>query len=267
MNPLSFTEEYINQVDFDRAVALYKERFANPADFTFIFVGNYNEKTITNYINLYLGSLKTNQSKKEQINTSVFKPISKESSNENVYFGTEQQGWLGLNFISEAEYNQRNNMISTFIGEALDIYLVNIIREKMGGVYSPMAQVSLSKYPTPRFQTFILLGCNPENTDVLTNACIKILNDLKKKGIDKKTLAKVKKQLISAREKNIQTNEFWLSYLNGRVMMQDNNMNAVNEYTNLVNSITNKDIVEFLNKYLNTSVYSRVNLYPESMLK
>jgi len=264
---LSFTEEYVNQVDFDRVVTLYKERFANPADFTFIFVGNYNEKTITDYINLYLGSLKTDPNRKEQINPAVFKPVSKESFTDNVYFGTEKQGWLGLSFASPAEYNAKNNMIATFVSEALDIYLVEIIREKMGDVYSPMAQVGLSKYPDPRFQTLIMLGCNPDNNDVLTDACIKILNDLKKKGIDKKTLAKVKKQLISTREKNIQTNEFWLNYINGKITMQDNNMNAVNEYTDLVNSITNKDIVEFLNKYLNTGVYTRVNLYPESMQK
>jgi len=265
INPLSYTQEMLDKVDFNRCVEIYKERFANPADFTFIFVGNYDEKAMMKNLTTYLASLPTNKTK-EEFNKNVFKPMPTESINEDIYFGTEQQGWLGLSFTSPAEYSVKNNMISTIIGDALDVYLVEIIREKMGGVYSPMANVGLSKYPVSKFQVMIMLGCDPTKVDVLTDACVKILNDMAKKGIDKKTLSKVKTQLISTREKNIQTNNFWLSYINGKTMYNED-YNAVNEYKDLVNSITNKDITNFLKSYLNTNVRTRVNLFPESMKK
>lgn len=265
-NALGYTEDYLNQVDFNRAVQIYKERFANPADFTFIFVGNYNEKDLMQYITTYLGSLKTDPKRTEDINKDVFKPMAKESTKEVTYFGTDEQGWMGISFTSDAEYTVKNNMISTIIGDALDIYLVEIIREKMGGVYSPMAQVGLSKYPTGKFQVMVMLGCNPGKTDVLKDACVKILNDMTKKGVDKKTLNKVKTSLISTREKNIQTNNFWLSYINSKALYGED-FNAVNEYKDLVNSITNKDIINFLKSYLNTNVCTRVDLLPETMKK
>lgn len=263
---LSFTQEDLDKVDFDRAVKIYKERFANPADFTFVFVGNYDEKTITDLINIYLGSLKTNPNEKEAIAKEVFQAPAKESVRENVYFGAEQQGWLGIDFSSAAPYSTRNAAISSIISDALDVYLVQIIREKMGGVYSPMAQVGLSKYPEGKFELMIMLGCNPDNTDMLTDACIKILKNIQKKGVDKKTLAKVKKQIISTREKDIQTNSFWSSYIYSKVFY-NGDLNDVNNYNDLINSITNKEIISFLQSYLNLDVYTRVDLYPESAKK
>lgn len=259
--PLSFTQEYLDKVNFDRAVKLYRERFANPADFTFIFVGNYDEKAMNEYLSLYLGSLNTT-TKRENFNADVFKKQAPGIQKSVVQYGQEKQGWLGLYFEQPYDYNAKNNMTVTVLGDVLKQYVLEIIREKMGDVYSPMLQMGYEKYPKPCFQLMIMLSCNPDNTTKLANTCIQILQDVQKKGPDKKILANVQKQLISTREKNIQSNEFWLSYINGKVFYEDD-MNAVNEYANLVNSITKKDIVNFMKTYFKFDQYTRVDLLPE----
>jgi zinc protease len=91
----------------------------------------------------------------------------------------------------------------------------------MGDVYSPMVQMGASKLPRPELTLLILLGCDPVKTDKLADASLKILNDFKAKGPDKKTMALVKKQMISTRAKNIQTNRFWLSFISGKVTQDD----------------------------------------------
>lgn len=260
-NPYSFTQEYLDKVNFDRAVKLYHERFANPADFTFIFVGNYDEKAMTEYLSLYLGSMKTTTDR-ENFNADVFKKQAPGIQKSVVQYGQEKQGWMGLYFEQPYEYNAKNNMTVTVLGDVLQQYVLEIIREKMGDVYSPIMQMGYEKYPSPCYQLMILLSCNPDNTTKLANTCIQILQDVQKKGPDKKILANVQKQLISTREKNLQTNEFWLSYINGKVLNEDD-MNAVNEYANMVNSITKKDIVNFMNKYFKYDQYIRVDLLPE----
>ncbi len=261
-NMLTFDENYLEQVDFDRAVQIYKERFANPADFTFLFVGNYDEKTMNDYLCTYLGSLKTS-GKKEGANMSVFKKPAPGISKEKVVAGSEKQGWMG--YISEQpyDYNEKNNMIINEIGDALEIYLIKIVREKMGDVYSPMLQMGYEKYPDPNMTLMIMLSCDPDKIDKLGDACNKILTDFQKKGPDAKTLEKVKKQLISTREKNIQTNNFWLNYINGKLYNGDD-LTAVNRYNDLVNSVTKKDIVNFMKKYYKLDQYIRVDLYPEN---
>lgn len=262
MNPLSYTQEYLDQVNYDDAVKFYRERFANPADFTYIFVGNFDEKLMNEYLCLYLGSMKTT-SNHENFNANAFKKHNDGIQTSTVTYGQEKQGWMGLYFDGAYDYNAKNNMTINVLGDVLDQYVLEIIREKMGDVYSPMLQMGYEKYPEARYKLLIMLSCNPDNTDKLANTCIQILKDIQKKGADKKTLSKVKKQLIATREKNIQTNNFWLSYINGKVLYNDD-MNAVNEYADMVNSISKKDIVNFMKKYFKTDSYTRVDLKPEN---
>lgn len=262
MNPLSYTQEYLDQVNYDDAVKFYRERFANPADFTYIFVGNFDEKLMNEYLCLYLGSMKTT-SNRENFNANAFKKHNDGIQTSTVTYGQEKQGWMGLYFDGAYDYNAKNNMTINVLGDVLDQYVLEIIREKMGDVYSPMLQMGYEKYPEARYKLLIMLSCNPDNTDKLANTCIQILKDVQKKGADKKTLSKVKKQLIATREKNIQTNNFWLSYINGKVLYNDD-MNAVNEYADMVNSISKKDIVNFMKKYFKTDSYTRVDLKPEN---
>ena len=262
----SYDDEYFAQVDFDRAVRIYKERFANPADFNFFFVGNYDEKEMKEFVELYLGSMKTEPSKKENYDLSVLKPRPDKASTQTVYAGTEQQGWMGMYITNPIEWNYRNSIIADMIGEALDIQFVKIVREKMGDVYSPMVQMSASKLPQPEMTLMILLGCDPAKTDKLADASLKILNDFKVKGPDKKTMELIKKQMLSTRAKNIQTNRFWLGYISGKITQGEPIVNP-SEYDNIVNSVTKKEMVEFMKKYFKPEVYTRADMHPTTMQK
>ena len=260
----SYDNEYLSQVNFDRAVQIYKERFSNPADFNFFFVGNYDEKEMKEFVELYLGSMKTDPKNKEKANLSVLKPRPEKATTQTIYAGTEEQGWMGMYITNPIDWNYRNSIIADMIGEALDIQFVRIVREKMGDVYSPMVNMGASKLPHPEMTLMILLGCDPVKTDKLADASLKILNDFKAKGPDKKTMELVKKQMISTRAKNIQTNRFWLSYISGKIN-QDEPIIAPSEYDNIVNSITKKEMVEFMKKYFKPEIYTRADMHPETM--
>lgn len=262
----SYDDEYFAQVDFNRAVQIYKERFANPADFNFFFVGNYDEKEMKEFVELYLGSLKTDPNKKENYDINVLKPRPDKTTTQTVYAGTEEQGWMGMYICNPIDWSYRNSIIADMIGEALDIQFVKIVREKMGDVYSPMVQMGASKLPRPEMTLMILLGCDPSKTDKLADASLKILNDFKVKGPDKKTMDLVKKQMLSTRAKNIQTNRFWLSYISGKVN-QDEAIITPSEYDNIVNSVTKKEMVEFMKKYFKPEIYTRADMHPTTMQK
>lgn len=262
----SWDENYLGQVNFDRAVQIYRERFANPADFDFFFVGNYDEKEMKEFVELYLGSLKTNPAKKENYNLNVLKPRLDKSTVQTVYAGSEEQGYMGMYITNPIDWNYRNSIIASMVGEALDIQFVRIVREKMGDVYSPMVQMGASKLPRPEMSLMILLGCAPEKTDKLADASLKILNDFKAKGPDKKTLELVKKQMTSTRAKNIQTNRFWLSYISNKVI-QGEPISNPSEFDAVVNSVTKKEMVAFMKKYFKPEIYTRADMHPVTMQK
>ncbi|HPZ04106.1 MAG TPA: insulinase family protein, partial [Bacteroidales bacterium] len=262
---LLIPDDFIAKVDYERAFELYKERFANPADFTFVFVGNFDEKLMDQYLKTYVASLKTTN-QRENFRAEVSKGFPKQSVRENIYVGTEDQSFVGIAFSKEIPYNAQNAMIVNQISEALQIELIEVIREEMSGVYSPMLQMEASKYPDQEFMTFIMFGCSPDNTDNLYNAVMDILKKFQKEGPKDETMQKVKQQMVNARQTAMEKNNFWLSYISGKIF-DDEPMNTINNYEQAVNAVTTQDIIQFMGKYFDTNHVVRVDMYPEHMKK
>jgi len=261
MVSIAYTDEFINSVNYDRAFEIYKERFANPADFQFTFVGNFDEIIMGEYLELYLGSLKTTDLK-DEINPNVAKGFPKEQLIEDLYFGTEEQSFVGIVYQKEFSWNEENKMILRALREALQIELIAEIREKMSGVYAPILLMDWDKIPNSEYFMLIFFGCAPNNTDNLSNAVFKILKDTQQNGPSEETMIKVKQQLIKERETNLQKNEFWKSMLSN-MWLNDDNVAAIPAFEERLNKLTAKDIANFLQQYFDAEHYVRMNLYPE----
>lgn len=259
------SEEDVKAADYNRAFQLYQQRFANPADFVFTFVGNFDENLIREYIELYLGSLKTN-SEREQAKYEVVKDFPDKQINENIYAGEEEQSWVGIAYDHDMEWTPKNTMIVNEINEALQIELINTIREKMGGVYSPMLQMDASREPKPSYSMMIMFSCSPDNTDKLAEACFEILKDFTQNGPSAETLEKVKKQIINNHETSLKQNNMWLGYIAGKYYSGED-INSINSYVDRVNSVTAEDIVKFMKENFEIDKYVKVYLYPEKMKK
>ena len=208
INMMTYDEEFLSKVDFDRAMYLYKERFANPADFTFFFTGAFDQKELENMMETYIASMPTT-SDRENFRPEVFSKHEKKQVSKEIYFGEEDAAsWVGLAFLNDLEWNEQNELMTEVINEALSIEALETIREKMGGVYSPMVQMAAQKYPTSQLMCMVLFSCDSKNTDKLSNAVIKILQNFIKKGPKKATLDKVKEQMLRNAEADQQTNRW-----------------------------------------------------------
>ncbi|MDR2979734.1 MAG: insulinase family protein [Bacteroidales bacterium] len=260
-NVLTMEEATVRQADYARGVEIYKERFANPADFTFIFVGNFEESIFIPFIEKYLGSLKTSATK-ENFRSDVMPDFPTTKVEKNIYAGIDEQSWVGIAYESEYPWNPKNNMIVSQIREALQIELIETIREKMSGVYSPMLMMDYEKYPKSAYSIAVMFSCSSGNTDKLSKAVFDILKDFQKKGMKAETLKKVQEQLISQNESNQKENKYWLSLIGSRNYYKDP-MEAQEKFEDQVKAITNQDIVQFMNQYFFLDQYVKMYLYPE----
>jgi zinc protease len=256
-----YTDEFINTADYERAFAIYKERFANPADFYYTFVGNFDEKVIREYLELYLGSLPTTQ-QKDEMNLNVVKGFPAAQVNEDVYVGTEEQGFVGIAYQKEFPWNEDNKMILSALNDALDIELIAEIREKMSGVYAPMSILYWDPLPKSEYLLCIFFGCAPQNADNLSNAVFKILKDMQQNGPSEETMVKVKQQMMKHREIQLKKNDFWSQALT-KMWFQNDDVKTISTYEERVNKLTSKDIANFLQQYFDVEHYVRVNTYPE----
>lgn len=264
-NVLTYPDGFINTANYERAYNLYKERFANPADFTFVFVGNFDENVMNELLTTYIASLPTT-SKMEEFRGEVVKGFPDEQIDKDYFAGLEEQSWVGIAYNKEYPWNAKNNMIVDQIGEALEIEVIETIREKMSGVYSPMLQMGSEKYPKSSYTLLIMFSCSPDNTTKLTDAVFDILKTFQQQGPKNETLIKVKEQMLLQHQNDFQTNKKWLNFISQRYYNQEEDLlNQVNTYEQRVNEITNKDIVNFMKLYFDINHFVKMELYPESM--
>ena len=168
---------------------------------------------------------------------------------------------VGILFSREYEWTPETNMHLVMYEQALSIKLIEVIREKMSGVYAPQTQMTISKYPTSSYTMMVLFGCSPKTTNKLTKAVLKVMDEFHKKGIDEVTLNKVKEQMLRKRETDVKTNRFWMNRIS------DSNFNgdplSVFEFEAKVKAVTSKEIQATTQKYINKDHHVRAVLYPE----
>ena len=264
-NVLIPTEEQINAVDYERAFNMYKERFADASDFTFFFVGNVSDEMIS-MIAKYLGNLPAiNRTETWKDRSTDF---AKGIQRETVKKGMDNQGMLIMMGVTEGfEATTKNKMAVNMLSDAIAITAIEVIREKMGGTYSPSAGVNYEILPKTEVAWQFYINCDPSKAKEIEEAAMDIMKQYVKKGPDAATLAKVKEQMIRARETNLKENSFWASILYGSYYYGLDRTNEIllDDYKKLVESITAKDIQKIAKKYINLKNYIVVTLEPEEV--
>ncbi len=255
--PLKPTD--LDKIDLDRAVAIYKERFANAGDFTFFFVGNYDEKTLRPLVEKYLGGLPATGKNEQFKDLGIRIPTGQISK--TVYKGVDPKSSVQLVFSGPFTWNSENTTQVDALAEALEIKLTETLREEESGVYGVSASGTYSKYPVPRYTMRIGFGCAPENVEKLIALTMKVIDDIKQKGADAKDIAKFKAESQRETENQLRDNNFWLSYLSSQYFNGDDPTEVLHEPEEL-KKVTVGSTKAAANIYFGPNVV-RVVLMPE----
>jgi zinc protease len=162
--------EDFDKINLDKAIQIYKERFNNAGDFTFFFVGAFEEEKIKPLIERYLGSLPTTGKKENFRDLGIRPPLGK--VDKLVSKGSEPQSRVTIIFNQLVPYNSKDAYALRSLGEVLSIKLVEQLREEKGGVYGVGANGGMQKIPYSFSSFSISFPCAPENADTLTKAAI-----------------------------------------------------------------------------------------------
>ena len=169
---------------------------------------------------------------------------------------------VGIIMSEEFEWNEANVLYLNMLKEVLQIKLVEVIREKLSGVYSPQIMLNFDKYPKSEFMLGILFGCSPKTTNKLSKAVFGELKKLRKKGPTPEDLIKVKETLLRNRETELEKNSFWRSKIES-LYFQQRDPASVMDFEERVDSVTIEELKTAANNYFNPEHYVRVVLMPE----
>ncbi len=253
--------EQLDKIDLNLAYSVYKDRFADASDFKFFFVGNFAVDTLIPMLEKYLGSLPVTNRKE------TWKDVSPKFAQgvKDITFnkGTDPQSMVGILMSGDIEYNDKNFISSRILSEVLEIKLIEVIREQMGGVYSPQSQITMSKYPKADYDVMVMFGCGPKNTEKLTKAVFKIMKKLQKDGPTQVDLDKAKETIKRERETNLKKNNYWLNKIEQSYFLGED-VNLINNFDTRLQAISLEDIKLLSQKVFTIKDhYVRVVLVPE----
>ncbi len=252
----------LDQINLDRAGQIYAERFANAADFTFLFVGNIDQKTLKPLVEKYIGGLPGNAATAKENFRDLGIRIPAGQLSKTVYKGLEARATVQLVFSGDFDWKPENTAQIDALAEVLEIKLTEKLREEEGGVYTPGASGSYSKLPAQRYTFRIGFGCAPENVDKLVGKTMDIINEIRQKGADPKDIDKFKAESRRETELQLKDNNFWLGYLTNQYFNQDDPAEVLHEAEQL-NKVTVESTKAAANKYLSGQNLIRFVLMPE----
>jgi zinc protease len=250
----------INEINFDKAITIYKDRFADFSDFIFFFVGNFKVDSIKPFVEQYLASLPSLNRKEKWKDIGIEPP--KGVISKQVKKGIEPKSSINITFTGPFEWSQQNRYNFNSMLEALNIKLREVLREDKGGTYGVGASGSPSLYPRQEYNISVRWGCDPIRVDELVNAALQQIDSAKLKPFDSAYIEKVRETQRRAYEVNLKQNGFWLNNLRSYYANNEDPEMMLN-YPKLVENLTAGAIQTAVKKYFNMENYVKVVLYPE----
>ena len=248
-----------DQLDLGRAMDIYRARFGSAKGFTFFFVGSLDTQVLKPLVARYLGSLPV-ADVPTQFRDLGLRPV-KGAVRSAVLGGTEAKSILSLTLTGDAAYSNSANMAMRAMVDVLDIKLVEVLREKMGAVYSPSLSAQFSKLPYGHYTINLTVPSSPDNVDKIVDASLAEMQKLKDQGPQAGDLAKVKENWIKNFREAVKTNGYWLSVLRSS-KEQGEDPARVLRYEARVKALTAADVQQAARQYIDTQNMVQLVLNP-----
>jgi zinc protease len=253
------TPATIQKIDLDRALAFYKERYADASAFTFFFVGNLDVEKTRGLVETYLGSLPSTHRKETWRDVHVQPPPG--VVKKRVTRGSEPKSFVSFTFHGDARWSRDAQNDMQMLGEVLRIRLREVLREDMGGVYGVHTGGVITRRPREAYSFSVGFGCAPENVDKLEKAVWDELKAIQEHGIGDDYIAKVKEQRRRAHELSLRDNAYWVHELQVAYAFGDD-PKGILEFDAQVDKVSSERVRAAAKKYATSTQYVLGELRP-----
>ena len=258
--PRLATAADFENLNLDQVLSVYRSRFGSAKDFTFFLVGSLDLKAAKPLVARYLGSLPVADLPTQYRDVGL-RPVRGQQKSE-MQAGTEAKSVVSLLLTGELPYSQEADMGLRALADVLDIRLVEVLREKMGAVYSPSLSAFFGKLPYSRYTVRMTVPCSPENVDKVVAATLAEFENLKAQGPTAVDLAKVKENWIKNYREAVHTNEYWVGLLRGAKEYGEDPAQALT-YEARVKALSAADVQKAAQRFLDTGNMRQVVMNPE----
>jgi zinc protease len=258
------TAAMLQATRYDRAFEIYRERFGDLTDFTFVVVGAVNVDSLKPLVEQWIAALPGNGRKEAWKDVGLKTPTG--VIEKTVRKGAEPKAQTLVLFSGPATFDPAARYAMRSMGELLEMKLLENLREALGGTYSVSAGGSLSKYPTPEYQFAVNFGSSPDKVDLLWKTVLAVIDTVKQNGATAAELQKVREQQLRLQETREKENGYWAGNISARIENGEDPRGLVTYTKDFIEKLTSEQIREAARKYLDTSRYARFVLMPERIV-
>jgi zinc protease len=208
----SLKEEDLDKISFAKMQEVYKQRFANPGAFTFMFIGNIDLKTAKPFIEKYIGGLTGN--KKENYKDLGRYPIKGEVTRHFERQMKVEKASIRVIYSGEMENTFENAMAIDYLSRILRIRYIEEIREKRGGTYGASVSGSFSTLPKERYTLSVSFDTDPKMKDELLGVVYDEIKKIADNGPLPEDFQKTEENMKSQFIQNQKENGYWSGVLN-----------------------------------------------------
>ena len=255
--PATFAE-----VNPQKAMAFYRDRFADASDFTFVFVGNVDPATLKPLAERYLATLPSTGRKEKWKETGGAPP--RGVVQRTVRKGSEPKANTIIAFTGPCTYTPQSRFTLRALTALVQMRLNETLREKLGGTYSPNVSGSCGREPRQEYALTVRFGSSPDNVEALSSATFALIDSLKATAPSQADVDKVKEQVIRAREVEVKQNAYWLGNILARDQAGEDLAGLLGPYDAMVKGLTAAQLQEAARLYFDTKNYARFVLLPEA---
>jgi zinc protease len=255
------TVETVDQLDLQKSMAFYKDRFGDAGDFTFVFVGSFDPVAMKPLVERYLASLPSTG--REESWKDVGIRYARGVIERRVEKGVEPQSRAAIVFTGDFEHDQASRIAIRAMGEVLQTRLHEALREDLGGTYGVSTGASYTQIPVKEYAVSISFSCDPARTDELIQAAMEQVELLRTGGPTEKEVEATRAKLLRDYEASSKQNPYWLTQLSMRYLSGEP-IDSLFELPELYKGITAKTIHEAAKRYLNPANLVKVTLFPEA---
>ena len=219
------TMDLADGVDYDRTCHLFMERFANAADFTFIFVGQVDAEALKPLICQYIASLPGNSKQKEKANLAALPPLKhgKHVTHVHIPEGGESTTVI-YNILAKKRYNQKNSLACSVLSEVMNTLCTETLREQEGGTYNVSVTSRISRQPADELTIMFNFNTNPEQADKLLQQAIALLAQVAKEGPSTEVFNSAREYLKKRHSDYLGTNAYWMETLTEQARFHSDDM-------------------------------------------
>ncbi|HCU43921.1 MAG TPA: insulinase family protein [Sphingobacterium sp.] len=253
-------------LQLDRIVPVFKERFHSAKDFDFVLVGDFDANSIQPLVEQYIGGLPSGPYTSEQ---RIPEYTQRENQEIIQYAGQADKATVNLFYqTTSIQYDYPDILKNELMENVLKVKLRKNLREEQSGVYGVGVSVSATSEPTALMRTRINFTCEPSRADFLIEQVqVELEKIAKDPSYFTEELENAKVQIYQAYEKQWGKDTFWSAELRNHIYFQFANWSFFTTYKQMLDQIKAADIADYTNSKMSKAYKVKAVLLPESFKK